>query len=140
MNIETQIENLLVLAEDQKSFAGAKIASAVFYKGVPVSFGFNQPKTHPFALKYARKDGAIYWHAESDAIYKAKKRLSTFEMKRSTIVTVRVKYDFKKRPMIGISKPCAGCMRCIEDAEIGRVVYTEDSPKNLMKYSVVRRK
>jgi deoxycytidylate deaminase len=140
MNIESQIENLKVLAEDLEAFANAKIASALFYKGVPVSFGFNQPKSHPFALKYSRKEGAIYLHAESDAIRKARKKLTEFEMKRSTLITVRVKYDYKKRSLIGISKPCAGCMRCIEDAGIGRIVYTEDSELGEMRYSVVKRK
>jgi deoxycytidylate deaminase len=137
MNVAKHIKTLGLIADGLEAFAGAKVASVVLHKGIPVSFGFNKSKSHPFAAKYARRDGAIFLHAEADAIHKARKKLSSFDLSRSTIITARIKYDGRGRPSYGISKPCEGCMRCIEDSRIATVVYTENCSLNEMKFTTI---
>lgn len=129
------INALKTVAVDVEPAGRARLAAAIVYKGKIVSIGFNQLKTHPFAAKYGKNADAIYLHAEHDAINKAKRRLNEVELKKSTLVIVRVKAENDGKITFGIAKPCAGCAQCISDHKIGTVVYTETTDHGDLKYT-----
>lgn len=130
------IKTLRVFAEDIEPVSKQRLAAAVLYKGKIISIGFNQMKTHPFAVEYAKNDEAIYLHAETDAIYKAKKKLTEQELRKATLIIVRAKNDINSNKHFGLAKPCPGCARCIEDHKIKTVIYTDESEMNKMKFIV----
>ena len=134
MNVLRHIETLKVVAEDVDPVSNARLAAMILYKGKLVSVGFNQLKSHPFAAKYSKHPEAIYLHAEVDAINKAKKKLTEAELKKSTLIVVRVKKDLKGVVSYGIAKPCPGCAGCIGDHGIKTVIYTENSEPNKIRY------
>lgn len=139
MNIRRHIELLKIIAEDVAPVSNAKLAAAVIFKGKIVAVGTNQAKSHPFAAEYAKNPDAIYLHAETDVIYKAKKKLTPTELKKSTLIVVRVKSTASKKLEFGLSKPCPGCEKCIRDHGIGTVIYTENSKESELKYVTVIR-
>lgn len=130
MKLSRHLNLLRTIAEDLIPVGNAKLASAILYRGTIVSIGVNQDKSHPFAAKYSKHPEAIYLHAEADAIMKAKKKLSAFELRKSTLITVRVKCEDGVMGF-GLAKPCSGCRSCIEDHEIRTIIYTDDGK---MKY------
>ncbi len=134
---EKQINLLATIAEDNDAVSNARVAAMVFYKGSVISIGFNQNKSHPFAAKYSRHPDAIYLHAETDAILKAKKRLSDDELKKATLIICRRKYEENGSNILyGLAKPCCGCAKCIAAHEIKKVVYTLDSDDDELRYEV----
>jgi deoxycytidylate deaminase len=137
MNVRRHIELLKIIAEDVAPVSNAKLAAAVIYRGKIVSIGTNQAKSHPFAAEYSKHPEAIYLHAETDAIYKAKKKLTETELKKSTLIIVRVKSTVAGKTEFGISKPCAGCSKCIADHQISTVIYTENSKAAELKYVTI---
>lgn len=101
--------------------------ACIVYKNQIISFGRANNKTHTFAAKYGGKNGmSQYWHAETHAIYLASQRLTQRELKKSTLYVVRMKYEGTNKVVskLANSKPCRGCQRCIDEFQIGRVVYS----------------
>ena len=143
MNVKKIIEILKVVADDVTPVSNARLAAAIVYRGRIISIGTNQDKTHPFAAEYSRHPDAIYLHAETDAIFKAKKRLTARELSRSTLVIVRMKLEklpskskaVKYKQMFGLSKPCPGCADCIGAHGIKTLIYTEDSEITDLKFT-----
>lgn len=124
------INILAKLAADIPQGSGnARIAACVVLKGMIISFGVNEPKTHPFQIKYGKNDKSIFLHAETSAIKNALKYISSKELSRATLYVCRVKYfDYTKRVMLfGNARPCSGCFRCINTFSIGSVYYTTDN-------------
>lgn len=134
-SIVRQINLLKTIAIDVEPVSRARLAAAVVYRGRIVSVGFNQHKTHPFAAKYGKNPDAIYLHAEHDAINKAKRRLNDNELRKSTLIVVRVKAENDGKITFGIAKPCSGCAQCISDHNIRTVVYTETTSSGNLKYT-----
>lgn len=134
MNVERNISILKLIAEDVVPVSNAKLAAMIFYRGKMVSIGTNQYKTHPFAKKYGKNDCCDTLHAEVDAINKAKKKLTEAELKKATLLIVRVKKEDRKNYNFGLAKPCPGCSKCIEDHKIRTVVYTDESSYSSMKF------
>lgn len=132
--IERHIASLKLIAEDVVPVSKARLAAMILYKGKAVAYGFNQWKTHPFAAKYSKHDEAIFLHAETDAILKASKRLTSVELKKTTLIVCRVRQDANFNSCFGIAKPCVGCAKCIDDYEIKRVIYTLSSLPGIMRY------
>lgn len=85
-------------------------------------------KSHPFQKKYARNEDAIYFHAETSAIFNAHKKLKFDKFESSILYTYRSKYDSTKKIQLisGLSAPCDGCLKCIKDYGIKAVVYSLD--------------
>lgn len=137
MDVKKYLDILKTIAEDVEPVSRAQHAAMVIYRKKVVSIGVNQMKTHPFAAKYSKNPEAIFLHAEASAILSAKRKLSESELKKATLIVCRVKHDTKGNPLFGMSKPCEGCARCIEEHGIKTVIYSEDSPKGKMKYTVV---
>jgi len=119
------LKTLAETADDHRS----RHAAAIIYRNRIISVGTNHLKTHPFQIKYRRRPDAIYLHAEVAAIKRAIRHLSEKELKRSTLVSVRVKYDHNMNPRFGMSKPCEGCQRAIAEFGIRYVYYTAEDEK-----------
>jgi tRNA(Arg) A34 adenosine deaminase TadA len=137
ITIEKHINNLWFIARDLEPVNRSyRLAAAIIYKGKIISYGYSQYKTHPAMIKYGRNGESIFLHAEVDAINKAKKRISEHELKKATLIVVRHKLEEngKKHEMFGTSKPCSGCAQCIKEHGIKRVVYTENSFFDKLKY------
>lgn len=134
MDVLRHIETLKTIAEDVEPVSRARLAAMILYKGKMVSIGFNQSKSHPFAAKYGKHPEAIYLHAEQDAINKAKRKLTEAELRKATLIVVRVKSEHNGKTTFGIAKPCPGCAQCITDHKIRTVIYTETTEGGNLKY------
>lgn len=117
------LKTLAETADDHRS----RHAAAIIYRNRIVALGTNHFKTHPFQIKYRRRPGAIYLHAEVAAIKRAIWHLSEKELKRSVLISVRIKYDNNLVPRFGMSKPCDGCQRAIAEFGIRHVYYTTEN-------------
>ena len=83
-------------------------------------------KSHPFQKKYSKNSDAIFFHAETSAIYIADKKLNFNKFESSTLYIYRSKYysSDKERFISGLAAPCEGCLKCIKDYKIGKVIYS----------------
>lgn len=104
----------------------ARLAAAVVLRGNIISIGFNRKKSHPFQAQFQTNDKQIYLHAETDAINRALKYISTSDLKKATLYVARVKYtdNKSKKAIWAESKPCIGCQKAIFQYEIKNVVHT----------------
>lgn len=120
------LDELRVMAIDVAPAARAKIAAAVVIKNEIVSFGENQLRTHPFQLKYGKNTSAVFWHAETHAIYNALKRVTVDDLARAALYVVRVKrpHANSKNWILGMAKPCQGCEYCAATFGISRMIYS----------------
>lgn len=118
-----------VIASDIAPVGHARIAACVVYKNELISVGVCSYKTHPLQRRYGRNQHSVYLHAEVDAIVKARKRVEArgISLKKCTLYVARVKKlsQFAEGFVSGLAKPCEGCMKFIQDAGIGRVVFSE---------------
>jgi deoxycytidylate deaminase len=117
------LKALAETADDHRS----RHAAAIVYRNRIVAVGTNHFKTHPFQIKYRRRPDAIYLHAEVAAIKRAIWHLSEKELKRSMLISVRIKYDNRLNPRLGMSKPCEGCQKAIAEFGIRHVYYTTET-------------
>lgn len=124
------METLDRMAADVAPIRSARIAAAVCIGKDIISFGTNQSKTHTFQQRFRKKPEACYWHAETNAIYNALKRVHIDDLNRATLYISRMKYDGPEarnaKLIRGLAKPCAGCQSCIDWVGIKRVCYTTD--------------
>jgi tRNA(Arg) A34 adenosine deaminase TadA len=125
----TILNQLKVTAIDVVPAAKAKVAAAVVVKNVIVSLGMNKIRSHPFQLRFGKNTDAVYWHAETNAIYNALKRVPVEDLTRASLYVVRVKKPHAGSNSwdLGLAKPCNGCNFCISTFGIKRVVYSTDS-------------
>ena len=128
MKQDTKFMNwLLSEAKELPRVGGARVASVLVFKGVPVAFGTNERKTSPFAAYYGKNNDAIYFHAETRVLNKATKNISMKKLSQCTLYVARVKKIKKTDQMVpGLAKPCKGCMAAISDFPPARVVYSLD--------------
>lgn len=123
--IEKIMCHLALIGEDILPINRAKVIACIYYKNKIISIGYSQYKTHPFQNEFKKNEHSIFLHAEVDSINKAKKRLSSEELKKSTLFICRPKIDaITCIKTFGISKPCKGCQKCIEHHFIKNVYYT----------------
>lgn len=137
MNYEPLLLMLKDVAEQVVPTSGSRHAAALLYKGRVISIGINSRKTHSFAAEYGKCEGCEQFHAETHAIHQGKRLLSSLE--RCTLIVVRAKKVKAKDAhyVFGSSRPCAGCMRCIQDHNVRTLVYSEEcTKKDEMKYFV----
>ena len=114
----------LELARDNPGASGAKCA-AILSLGNQKFFGFNSMKSHPFALRYSKNDDAIYFHAETAAIWNALNLIDPRDLKRATMYVARVAKPFANGSWeSALAQPCVGCARCIAESGINSVYYT----------------
>jgi len=121
-------EILSDIAWELPKVSHVRISSMLVLKNEILSFGFATLKSHPFQKKYRRKEETIYLHSEVSSIHRALKRSSLEEISKSTLYICRVRSFQRKDGSIingwGLSYPCTGCLRCITEFDIKRVVYT----------------
>lgn len=102
-------------------FAEQRVAACIVHKKRLISVGVNSKRTDPFAVKFQKNPHAIYLHAETAAIKKAKRLLSEKQLKKSTLYICRLS---KKDDSWALSAPCLGCRRAILENNIGKIIYT----------------
>ena len=96
-------------------------AAAVVYKKRILSIGHNSRiKTHPIEMKFQTRPGAIYLHAEKDAIIRAMNRFGDEILKECSLYVLRV----FKNGEIGNSRPCESCQDFIKAVKIKHVYWT----------------
>ena len=94
-------------------------------------------KSHPFQAQWAKNDDAIYWHAETHAIWNALRICDGDDLKKMTLYVSRARRPEDgnlKNWIWGNSRPCEGCMSCLTKYNIKRVVYTLD---DIGEYGVI---
>jgi len=122
------IGNLLKIAEDIEPIKSARIAAAVVIKNKIISYGTNSMNSHPFQSKYGKNSHAVFWHAETNAIFNALKRISINDFTKATLYVVRVKLDGHKGKFVtGLAHPCDGCMKCIQKFRVKKIMYSTES-------------
>ena len=131
------LTNLAMMARDIDPVASSRIFASVYYKNKPISYGYNHMKSHPFQAQWAKNDEAIYWHAETHAVYNALRVCDEDDLKKMTIYISRSRRPEDgslKNWIWGNSHPCEGCMSCLTKYGIKQVVYTLD---NIGEYEVI---
>jgi deoxycytidylate deaminase len=125
------IENLKILTRTS-THPSVWVASCLVHRNKIISYGINCMKSHPYQKKYGRNEEAIYFHAETLAIYTADKKLGFDKFENSILYVCRLKYESTEKLSLvnGMAKPCDGCMRCIQDYRIKSVIYTMDEQDN----------
>lgn len=123
------LNELFVLAidNDVNSYR-SRHAAALLYKNNVISYGVNENKTHPFQAQYGRNEECLFWHAETRAIHNALRSNSKEVIKNSSIYVSRAKMknDAGNPYVLGLSKPCEGCMKAIKEFGIKNIFYTND--------------
>lgn len=120
---------LKILAEDADKVASSRHAACIMYRGDIIAFGVNKIKSHPFAARFSKNSEAIYFHAETSAIYNALKKIDVDELKKCKLFVLRIKSDGS----IGSSCPCPGCARAIATFNIPVVYHSNDG--DIMDFS-----
>lgn len=93
---------------------------AALYKGSRlISLSHNQMFPDRYHRHYSGKDDRQFRHAETACI-KPERWRGEEELRGCTLYVVRMRLDGR----IGMSRPCPDCRAAIQDAGIGRVVYT----------------
>ena len=116
------IELATKLAEDVSPVANARLAAIIVFRNEIVGIGTCKYKTHPFQSKFRNHEQANYWHAETNAIFNALKRITPEDLSKSKLYISRV-----KQTGWGLAKPCNGCQHAIDHFHIGEVFYTTDN-------------
>lgn len=114
------IEMLAEQAKEQDPVFRAQICAMLTVKNKPVSFGFNQNKTHPLAAKFSKHEEAVYIHAEIHSIINALRANKDCRFDCATMYVSRVLQSGEW----GMAKPCDGCMKALKAYGISRVVYS----------------
>ena len=110
--------------------AHTRIAAALVHKRQVLAFGRNQYKTHPLQAQYGKNEQSIYLHAEIDAIARAWGNLEGEPLRRGSrrgtvLYILRIKRESSRgKYVLGLAKPCIGCMRAIIAFGIDRVCYS----------------
>ena len=130
------IFELFDLATITYPVANARIVACVTNKrGIPIAFGTNQRKSNPIANRLlvdsGKPAGAMYLHAEMDAILKALRRLGNddrFEEKGITLFVARAKRTHPGSNFVsGLALPCKACTSLILRTNISKVVFTTNA-------------
>lgn len=97
-----------------------RMGAVLANRGGLLGVGYNRLKSHPLQAKFSGRPGAIYLHAEIDAVVSALRDFSMPEIEGSTLYVARV----LKNGQPGLAKPCPGCQRAIMHFGIANVEWT----------------
>lgn len=90
-----------------------------------VSVGINGRKSHPLQKEFCRFDdddkNQHLMHAELEAIAKCRHKVGRF--RDATMYVFRL----KKTGVMGVARPCSGCMEALKRFGIQRMVYSTDT-------------
>jgi len=132
----SDVFNILKPIAENLSDRRFRHVAAIVYRNKIIALGHSHKKSHPFQSKYGKNEEAIYWHAETHAIFNALKTVDSDTLKKCRLYVCRVKNDKAERLMFGLSKPCDGCQECIDDHQIPTVIYTLDGKFGKHHYAV----
>lgn len=123
MQIIDQLFNMAI--DNDNNPHRTRFAACLVIRDTPIAWGFNYLKSHPFQAQYAKNRHAIFWHAETNCIHNALRRVPVEKLKNSTLYVVRAKRDIDRKTWIrGLASPCCGCMEAIIEHKISRVIFT----------------
>src|SRR5574343_295317 len=126
------IDQLFLLAQDVSPVSKARICAALVYKNKIISYGFNQSKTHPMAVKYGKHPEANQLHAEIHCIRNAINKYGVDVLKKCTLIVSRAKKNNEIDGYLwGMAKPCSGCEAAIVEFGIPIVVYTTNTQNHI---------
>lgn len=104
-----------------------QMGAIIVYRGQIIGEGWNQLKSHPLAARFGRNSGAIYLHAEVDAIKQAlrwmapsDRPLRDLNLNGCTMYIARV----LKNGTPAMARPCEGCQRALATFGIEKVFWT----------------
>jgi deoxycytidylate deaminase len=117
------------IAEQVAPIKSARIVAAVVLRKKILAFGANQLRSHPFQAQFGKNPDAVYWHAETNAIYHALQNNLLAQLRYADLYVYRAKYaDTRKLNFVaGNAKPCSGCFKCIADFGLKRVFYSTET-------------
>lgn len=123
------LRNLEIQALDVPPVKTARLAAAVAIRGHVMALGNNQLKSHPFHLRFGKNADSLFWHAETHCIHNFIRRHDADLLQKATLYVVRLKRPFERsRDFVkGMARPCKGCMRCIQDFGVPRIVYSNEA-------------
>jgi deoxycytidylate deaminase len=135
--ISKHIETLRLMTEDRETAFGYRVAAMLLHRNKIISFGWSQEKSHPFQQEFAKNKSAKFWHAETNAIFNARRKIDLDSLKKARLVVVRLKYSADRVTLkFGLARPCPGCARCIEAHGIKTVYYSLESTFEKPHYGV----
>ena len=129
MNTEI-VNTLFKMAQSIDYMKNGRVAAAVVYKNKVVSFGHSHLKSHPFQKTYSKNRHSVFFHAETHAIKNSLRIIDVDTLKKCDLYVVRAKINpppKRKKWTFGLSKPCSGCQKCIDNFELKNVYYSDDS-------------
>lgn len=121
------LHELFLIAQDVIPVGAARVAAAITLQGMVIAYGVNRRKTHPLQAKYGRNPQSLYLHAEVDVIIRARKRYPTLD--NCILWVARAKYNRDNQPVMGLARPCSGCLQLIKKNKynLKKIVYTIDN-------------
>lgn len=123
---ERILHQLRCIAEDMNNDRLPRIAAAIVYKKEIVGYGVCCRRSDPLQKRFGRTSDAIFLHAEIAAIKNSIKRIGNIEFLKSSTLYIARRKNMCGEFVDGLSKPCAGCQRAIDNFKIKRVVYTSN--------------
>jgi deoxycytidylate deaminase len=122
------LRTLEIMAHDVAPVKTARLAAALAIRGQVLSLGNNQLKSHPFHLRFGKNRDSLYWHAETHCIHNFIRKHDPNLLQKTTLYVVRLKrpYEGSRDFVKGMARPCKGCMRCIQDFGVPRIVYSNN--------------
>lgn len=124
--ILTQLFELAQDVDTSDVSHAARVAAAVVLKGRIISWGVNERKSHPFQQQFSKNEHAVYWHAETRAIWNALKRIDESKMSACDVYVARACLSDRMEWCWGLARPCMGCSKAILTHGFRRVFYTLD--------------
>lgn len=120
---DARIFNIAKALAVTSAHAKARIGAVVVSGRDIVSVGVNGRKSHPLqrhynALRFEDHRAAHLMHAELEAIIRGRAYL-----RGDNSIYV---YRELKTGVVGMSRPCVGCMRALRDHNINNIFYTTD--------------
>ena len=129
MNFNKILEMSLALAGKHRSFQRCKHFTFIYEKNKLMSVGINNPKTHPWNLKfnYINKQKnkiseMVGTHSEMCAV---RKMGYSYSFEGLILINTRV----NRNNQIDYSKPCNGCLQMICELGFSKVFYTNKHKK-----------
>lgn len=85
-----------------------------------VSVGFNQVRTHPVCARYG------YRHSMHSEVHAAVRLPAMQNLKKMTVVNMRLRNDEWGVPRLRLACPCSRCMNFLSDHGVKKVIYSTD--------------
>lgn len=95
-------------------------SAIIFYKNTILGYGVNKKKTHPLQVRFQKRSGCEYLHAEIDALIKVVNNHGVDFLKHCSMIVCRSYLNGK----IANSEPCIGCKKALKAFNLKKVYYS----------------